>query len=411
MVQILPPKTSLGNQFGAAIGQGLQSGIQQGGEIGFQRGMLQKALQGLDQIPQNASPMEKTKYLLQATAGLPDQGRILQALSPMLVGASQTSNLFGEGQGLGGGQGAPQQQAPAKPQMGGQLPQIPTEQDVHKFATEYARQHQNPAAYAQGRSIAEAQQAGAQTAHSTFRTRAISEVPELQKHPERIPLFMQEAEKIAATGEQDINKIIPQAREAFRSGVSRDLDILKNGYVPGALKGGLRKAGAVLGITGALVQGGKTRDEAVKSLSGSVKRLIEKGHESEARGILAQEHKLSPTEIEEIIHPLNEKTIHGINSIPEAKKIPQASHAKQLDKLLQNNFSKDESLLAIRHRLWNEKGYDWNEIAESMKKLEPKMSEFQKLEMNTIENSPPVQSLSDIFQGWDRFANYLSGAK
>src|SRR5271155_140527 len=98
MVQILPPKYNVGDQ----IGQSLQRGLEQGGNLGFQRGMLQNALKGLDNIPSDASPLEKTKYMLQATAGLPDQGRILQALSPMLIGEARTSNIFGEPQGLQG---------------------------------------------------------------------------------------------------------------------------------------------------------------------------------------------------------------------------------------------------------------------------------------------------------------------
>lgn len=405
MVQLwnLPQRTSLGTAFGQATGHGIAKGAEQG----IQRGLSQNALAALDKIPANASPLEKTKYLLQATAGLPDQGRILQALSPMLIGQGRNENIFGMGQGQN--PQTPQNVEP--PKMGGHLPQIPTEEQVNQFATNYAIQHQNPAAYAEGRAIAEAQQAGAKTAQNEFRNRAIQEIPELKAHPERIPLFLKEAEEVAATGEKDINKILSKSREQFRLGTNRDLDSLINGYVPGAFKGALKKSMGGLGITSAFAQGGRTRDEAVHSLSGAVKRLINKGYEAEARGILSQEHKLSPTEIEELIHPLNEKTIHAITDIPDANKIPQASHAQRLDSLLEKNFSPNESLLAIRHRLWNEKSYDWREVAEAMKKLEPRMSEFQKLEMNTIENSPPIQSLSDIFQGWYRLGAYLSGAK
>jgi hypothetical protein len=421
MAQILPPKTSLSNTLGQALGSGLSSGIQKGGEVGFQRGMVQNALSGLDKLNPNSSPLEKTKYLIQATAGLPDQGRILQALAPMLLGQGRNEMIFPEGgQPQQEMQGPAQAQQPAQTpepgqrsenqkEFGGFYPRIKSPAEIERFSENYARQFNDPQKYAEGKAIAESQNNTAQNALNRLTSIAEGTVPELKAHPERTPFFQEELQKYSHL--KDPNEIVQKARESFRLGTNRDLDSLQNGYVPGALRGGLQKAKGLVGITSAFAQGGQTRDQAVKNLSGSVKRLIDKGYEAEARGILSQEHKLSPTEVEELIHPLNEKTIHSINSIPEASKIPQASHAKRLDKLLEENFSKDESLLAIRHRLWNEKGYDWKEIAESMKKIEDKMSPFQKLEMTTIETSPPIQSLSDIFQGWDRFASYLSGAK
>lgn len=50
MVQILPPETNLGAQLGQSLGQGLQTGLTQSLQQQYQRGQLQQALSGLENI-------------------------------------------------------------------------------------------------------------------------------------------------------------------------------------------------------------------------------------------------------------------------------------------------------------------------------------------------------------------------
>lgn len=89
MAQIMPPKYNLGDQIGQSLSQSFQRSFEPAIQQQYQKGQLQNALQGLNDIPQNASPAEIGKYLLSATAGLPDQGRILQALyGPMVAQAN-----------------------------------------------------------------------------------------------------------------------------------------------------------------------------------------------------------------------------------------------------------------------------------------------------------------------------------
>lgn len=425
MVQLwnLPPKVSAGTAIGEGLGAGLSQGIQKGSEIGFQRGMLQKALSELDKLPSNASPIEKTKYILNATAGLPDQGRILQAIAPLLIGQGRVENVFGGNQ-QPQNQNIPNQ--PAPPQglsttinnamqeppktLGGFLPRIKTPQEIEEFARNYARQYNDPAKYAEGKLIAESENKTANAANEMIRARALSEVPELQKHPERIPIFMQEAQKYSSL--QDPNEIIQKARQSFK-GVERELDVLQNGYVPGAFKGALKK---FIPITAAFTAGGQTREEAIRGLSGTYRNLAKKGFEEDARNILAQQHGLSPTEIEEIAHPLTPQNLSSLKSFPDANKIPSKLHEQRLQNFLRENINKDTSLLALRHRLWNEKGYNWQEIAQAMRAITEgenpiKLDPRQETEMLTVENDPPIQSLPDIFRGWGRPLEYLSGAK
>ncbi|HEY5236095.1 MAG TPA: hypothetical protein VIJ14_07955 [Rhabdochlamydiaceae bacterium] len=95
MVQILPPKTNLGTQFGQALGGGLEQGLKKGVDIAFQKGILNQAFSDLKNLPKDASPFDKYQAFVQGTIGLPDQGRILQGFAPF-INAQSTGKKGGE---------------------------------------------------------------------------------------------------------------------------------------------------------------------------------------------------------------------------------------------------------------------------------------------------------------------------
>lgn len=91
MVQILPPPTNVGTQLGQALSQGLQQGL----PMGIQRGMLQKALGGLENLPQGSSPFQLASQLIQATAGIPGAERYVGQLFPLLLAQMQGQSVQG----------------------------------------------------------------------------------------------------------------------------------------------------------------------------------------------------------------------------------------------------------------------------------------------------------------------------
>lgn len=111
MVTVLPQKTDVGSAIGAGLGQGLGQGFAQGANIGFQRNLLQGALQKVKDIRSNpkSTPFDLATALMEATAGIPGAERYLpqlyQSLLPELQ-ANQQKNIPLPGQPEAFGQGA-----------------------------------------------------------------------------------------------------------------------------------------------------------------------------------------------------------------------------------------------------------------------------------------------------------------
>lgn len=103
MVTILPPKTNLGSQLGQALGTGLQQTMGQATQQQFQRGQLQKALSGLQQLSNNpnATPFDLATSLISATAGIPGAERYVGQIFPLLLQQVQ-ANKFKDVPQLGG---------------------------------------------------------------------------------------------------------------------------------------------------------------------------------------------------------------------------------------------------------------------------------------------------------------------
>lgn len=88
MVQFfnLPAPTNVGTQLGEAISQGLGRGFETSTQQQFQRNQLRGALEQVQNLRSNpnATPYDLASSLLYATAGLPDQGRVVSSLYPLL---------------------------------------------------------------------------------------------------------------------------------------------------------------------------------------------------------------------------------------------------------------------------------------------------------------------------------------
>ena len=83
---------------------------------------------------------------------------------------------------------------------------------------------------------------------------------------------------------------------------------------------------------------------------------------------------------------------------------------------LKENVTSDTTLLGIRDKLWNEKDYDWRQIASAMQEAQTgknalKLSPDQRAEVTQIQTQAPNQSLSDVFSEWGRWMDYLRGQK
>ena len=150
MVQILPPKTNIGSQIGQNLGSGLAQGMERANQYNFQRGNLQRALEGVKEVGQKpgANAFELATSLMEATAGIPGAERYVAQLFPMLLQQmalqpqGQQVGTLGEGgeqAGMPLGQGAlqPQAQTPALVQDA-VAKQMPPEDMAKDWATQIA---------------------------------------------------------------------------------------------------------------------------------------------------------------------------------------------------------------------------------------------------------------------------------
>lgn len=203
---------------------------------------------------------------------------------------------------------------------------------------------------------------------------------------------------------------------------------LDNAFVPGFFTG--------------LFKGPKSREDSLNNLNGTVKKLVDQGFEQEVRQKLASEY-LSPTEIEERIHPLQKKTEMELSNLkkgtfpkdeiegfdkgtPSRKKSPFSyeevlekepkaidAQNKRLADFLKKNVDKETSLLVLRDKLWN-KDYDWRQISDAMNMAFPgrkDLTQAQINEMTQLETQAPTQSLSDVFSDWWRIIGNIRGQK
>ncbi len=371
----------------------------------------------MQNLPANATDLERTFSLLQGTLGMEEPGRIMQAIAPLAIGRSRTAQAF-RGQGDQNLQGQQPQtstdggEQPQKGKYGGFFPRILTPQEVNDYAANYAQIYpEDPTAYSRGQEIKREENKNAEASYNKFIGEAQSQIPGFANHPERTPILRQIFSENRNL--DDPAEIIKKSAEKYGE-VSNLLDVIDDANVPGFLPGLVKKgakAASYAGLIPSFMTGGKARDDAIKRLHPTVKELVDRGYEPYVRSKLEQNYDMSPTEVSEVIRPLPDSTISHLNAFPDSSKIPKDQQINKLEDFFKNNIDKDTSLLALRHRLWNDKGYNWEEIGPAIRRSGVKLNDRQKTEMATIDQDPPIQSMSDIFRGWGRWIDYIRGAK
>lgn len=217
-------------------------------------------------------------------------------------------------------------------------------------------------------------------------------------------------------------------------------------YVPGLMKN--------------LLHGPQYRERFLENLKPSVNKLVNMGEEELARQIL-DARGLTRTEAEGVIRPLDKdqnvallkltpgpfgkqkesktsktlgtmgtalggaagvlgaiysKTEGAEDKYQKAKEEnPELvkTYNEKLTNFLRNNIKPNTSLLVLRDKLYNRKGYDWKQFNEAITGLQQegfKFDDTQTREFGSLER-PPVQSLADIFSDWHQFGNFLLGAR
>lgn len=407
MVTIGPPKYNVGTQIGQSLGQGLQEGLQQGGNIAFQRGLLQQALgkvKGLinqkdeqgNRVPTN--PLDLTLGLIEAGAGIPGSEKYLATLLPLLLNNERVQQLYG-------GAGIPNQEAQQTPsptpaqasrqaskfvegeKPAGFLASPMSPDEVQQYAENYALTLNDPAAYDRG--LAQAQNINAER----IRSRQALEQAAINRGvtPEELPRFLQ-----YATQGQHLNDL--PAIERFAIDKTLQLrnkkDSLRNLTVPGVGTKLFREGGLI----GALTSKGETRQRYLKKYDELVKALVQEGEEPYVRSTLA-DIGLSPTEVEERIHPLTPELNKKINSLPPGNKMNPKVRDENLVKFFRDNVDNNTSLSVLRHYLVTNKKYNWEEVSSAINKAFPEgqnLNSYQQAELPTV-NTPPKQSLLELF--------------
>lgn len=408
MVQILPPKTNLGTQLGEALGSGLSRGIQRGSDIGFQRGMLQNALSGIENLPKGTTPFQLASKLMQATAGIPGAERYVGQLYPILLQQLQSNAAFpgSEADLAGNISGQPSASSqPGIPSEGGFPPEkgqqgllstyVPEDQ-IDALATQYAKQTSTGnQGYQEARSRLEKRNENVEKQRDLVEKRFIQGGGK----PEDWPLFAQLASNAPGkTGEEIYRNIRPLFKKYENYTKS-----LENFSYPGYVRS-------------------FDRDKIIDRVSGIVKNLKEMGFEDKARETLARKG-LSPTEISLLVNPLSKEVREDLNKIPKAGFLEKHKDSfktneetdQKIKDFLYKSTDPSTSLLGIRHELWD-KGYDWERIARLMNEVyesenAPKLTPEQLDDLGTLNKEPPRQSLAYIFQDLGNFWNFKRGEK
>lgn len=407
MVQILPQATSLGAQLGQALQSSLSQGGQQGAQMGFQRGMLQNALKSIENPPAGTSPFQLASSLIQATAGIPGAERYVAPLFQLLQGQLRgQQSFFNPGAPAQAGAAAPGAATPGAPSQEGQaqggqfqdaggfLSPPMTSGETKNLAERYALG--DPSKIPEGLQIGQSLNQTSEQAKKWFEDRAAG----LGITKDEMPYFMQMAQ---SSSEKNPEKLLIQTKRNFDQ-----LRSLDNALVPGITRGVLQKTPGLIPM---LIAGTEPRSEALNRIQAPIDALVKAGQEPIVRKKLG-ELGLSPTEVEERIHPPSKEFIAKLDNFPKPSKSAD-TREKMLIDFFDKNIQKGDSLLVMRNKLWKDKGYNWQEINSAMQK-----AISQGLPLTTDQNTelvelsrPPRESLVDIFRNWDQFSGYLRGQK
>jgi hypothetical protein len=348
-------RPTLGNTLGQNLKQGFQQQFNPAVQQEYQRGRIQEALGGLQNLPANASPTDVLTSLISATAGIPGAERYVGPLYDSLMRARQSENYAnagkggqrsGQGQPIQPGQiGAQGQQNPivaggqpnnqpnpiAQPQgqayqgQGGEIPvtpglgtlDIPTMQQI---AMDRALAKNDPNAYAQEFQQLQRENEEAriqQTQPGTTQQLETVRQGDILQRDNQLRGFV--ASKLPGANAEDLNDfmLIGQRHESLKNKPAEWLDATQKDFK--AMKNELDALESSFnpGIFSNLLRGGKYREESLDRLTPIVQNLKKYGKEDYARNQLSNMY-LSPTEVEERVNPLSKESQSKISEIPEA---------------------------------------------------------------------------------------------
>lgn len=379
--------------------------MQRGSEVGFQRSLLQNALKGIENPDPGTTPFQLASSLMQATAGIPGAERYVGELFKVLQGQLRgqntglLDNLSGNGAASNTGSNGPGNASGKEFQGGGGYLSSPmTSDEANRVASKFAMG--DPANIPAGLDVANKIDQRALKNLDYFRERA----GELGVTKEELPYFVQMGQD---SSEKNPEKLLVDTK--------RDLDQIRSldrALVPGPIRGALQKTPHFLA---SMLGGKETREQAIRRLRGPVDSLVKDGHEPIVRSKLSAQG-LSLTEVEDLIHPMSNDLESKISSLP-ASKSSASSPEKRIDMLAdfyKKNVKPDTSLLVLRHKLWKDKNYSWQEQAQAIDKAQRNGLELegsQKTELTEFTSKPPGESLLDIFRDWDQIGKFITGKK
>lgn len=427
MVSILPNARNPWDVISSAIGQNINQNLPQAVQKGFERQQGLNAIEQLQNELQYANgdftqmlPALAKAYTLNPSlerSGLGQtflqQSKLNRAFGPSSTNAVPSTSP--NSQELTLNQPRPQVENVATPSS----LNVRSKDEIDKESADYARAMNDPNAYQvkQAQLINENQIAENQ--------RAVLEDMALKAgiKPDELSLFM-----IAGS------KFDPRNPSEWLNNTTREYAKVKNFF------NSLEKA-FIPGIGSALL--GRDREKTLNRLINPVQNLVKEGFEKQARQFLSKNY-LSPTEVEGLIHPLSKEKIQALDKLPsgffpketketttkrgfaERVKSPFISYEEALEKapremevmqkrltnFLKNNVDQDTSLLVLRDKLIN-KDYDWKQFGPALAQAQEeglKLSPNQLAEITSLEQ-PPIQSLPDIFQSFDRVIQFIRGNK
>ncbi len=352
-------------------------------------------MKGLENLPPGTTPTQLATHLIRATAGIPGAEKYVGQIFPLLMNQLRTQQAFGGEQQSGAGAqqvGSPYGTQSPQGRSGGVFGNIISEPEINRESQRYA---EATGTGLEGYNQMQSKLLNQNTINLQQRQNAEKKALDLGVPQEEISRFMQIGQKHANAGDLDKWAIDTSRDYKEYKNLTKKLDSFS---YPGLWKG---KYG---------------RQDRLQRLDNTVKDLVDMGFEQEIRQKL-QEKGMSPTEVEERIHPLSSDARKQINDLPSwnplggsASKIKRESQVKDF---IKKNVNPDTSLLVLRDKLWNDKFYDWQDIAHYMNEVldRKKLTTAQLSELSTVENEPPRQSLGYIFEGWGHFLDTAKGQR
>ena len=419
MTTILPQARSPWQVIDSAIGNQISQNLPGAVQQGYNRG---QGLSAIDQLQNDlAHSGGDISKMLPALARAYTLNPNLErsGIGQSALGFAKAGSLYGQPSG----QGLPSQQIPQENQPRPTAYNIDTPAAMDAQARRDAQVTGNPAQYQTTMNNLQTKNAISTDYKNNLQNMATRE----GISPQELPDFMEVGEKFST---QNPDEWLKNTRAAYAP-IKSSFDKLEKYFIPGLGSGLI----------------GRDRDKFLNRMTDDVQDLVKMGREDQVRKYLASQW-MSPTEIAEQIHPLDKRQEASLSRLPKGifpaqkkatygdvadifrgkmKQNPFISYeqAKEKDpkgmQVMQdrladfflNTVKDDTSLLTLANKIWEDKDYNWNQIAPALKQAREeglKLNDRQNAEVPDLAQ-PPIQSLPNIFEDWWRSVQFFRGAK